>query len=66
MGVDDVVTLAEASVMWCRHRDTIMRAIWRGKLQARQTMTGQYLIMRSSLVSLWGEPIQDCPEYSIT
>lgn len=55
--LDEVVTASEVRDIWRKSNVTVMMAIYRGQLIARQTGEHKaWLILKSSVIELWGNP----------
>lgn len=55
--LDEVVTASEVRDIWRKSNVTVMMAIYRGQLIARQTGEHKaWLVLRSSVIELWGNP----------
>lgn len=63
--LDCFLTRSEVAYMWGRRPNTITDNIYRGRIVARQTMGGGWLISYHSVVERWGQPTYELP-YSNT
>lgn len=54
----EVLTIGEVIAGWGKARNTVIMAILRGTLIARQPsgVKGIYLVSKQSVMSLWGQP----------
>ena len=58
--VDQVLTVTEVAHVWGKDRSTVMFAIWRDKVEAKQAAYGSiWLVGRASCVRYWGKPIKE-------
>ena len=54
----NVVSISAAAKMWGYDRKTIYNQINKGRLAAKQDCVGNWHVSTSSLVQLWGAPIE--------
>lgn len=55
--LDAVITAQECAILYKKNIKSVMVAIWRGRLAARQSAHGTtWLISRAAATKLWGEP----------
>lgn len=54
--LDAVITVQECATMFNKNTKSVMVAIWRGRLAARQSSVGAtWLVSRASASALWGK-----------
>ena len=55
--LDAVLTVQECATIYSKNPKSVMLAIWKGRLTARQSSVGAtWLISRAAATKLWGEP----------
>jgi hypothetical protein len=55
-----VLTVSEVCTLWGKGQKTVMMAIHRDKIIARQAAYGRaWMIYKPSVIKLWGEPIKE-------
>lgn len=57
--IQEVLTIGEVMAHWKKARNTVIYAILRGNLVARQPAgpKGIYLVSKQSVISMWGQPL---------
>lgn len=63
--IQEVITIGEVMEYWGKARNTVIYAILRGNIVARQTpgRKGTYLVSKQSVISMWGKPLKEMEFY---